>query len=78
METSATIVKEDFLYMDIKAKIIDSEGLSRTVTRLAHEVIERNSGTSNVVIIGMKTRGDFLAQRIHKKIKDMKNCIREN
>ena len=73
METSATIVKEDFLYMDIKAKIIDSEGLSRTVTRLAHEVIERNSGTSNVVIIGMKTRGDFLAQRIHKKIKEIDN-----
>jgi pyrimidine operon attenuation protein/uracil phosphoribosyltransferase len=71
METSATKVNEDFLYMDIKAKIIDSEGLNRTVTRLAHEVIERNSGTSNVVIIGMKTRGDFLAQRIHKKIKEI-------
>ncbi len=73
METSTTKVKEDFLYMDIKAKIIDSEGLNRTVTRLAHEVIERNSGTSNVVIIGMKTRGDFLAQRIHKKIKEIDN-----
>ncbi|MBL1212887.1 MAG: bifunctional pyr operon transcriptional regulator/uracil phosphoribosyltransferase PyrR [Ignavibacteriae bacterium] len=59
--------------MDIKAKIIDAEGLNRTVTRLAHEVIERNSGTSNVVIIGMKTRGDFLAQRIHKKIKEIDN-----
>lgn len=73
METSATKVNEDFLYMDIKAKIIDAEGLNRTVTRLAHEVIERNSGTSNVVIIGMKTRGDFLAQRIHKKIKEIDN-----
>ena len=43
METSATKVKEDFLYMNIKAVIIDNEGLKRTITRLAHEIIERNN-----------------------------------
>jgi len=54
--------------MTIKAKIIDSEGLKRTITRLAHEILERNKGSENIVLIGMRTRGEFLAKRIHNKI----------
>lgn len=57
--------------MDIKAKIIDEEGFNRTVTRLAHEILERNKGSHNVVLIGMRTRGEFLAQRIKEKIKEI-------
>ncbi|MEW5844428.1 MAG: bifunctional pyr operon transcriptional regulator/uracil phosphoribosyltransferase PyrR, partial [Bacteroidota bacterium] len=57
--------------MDIKAKIIDEEGFNRTVTRLAHEILERNKGSQNVVLIGMRTRGEFLAQRIKEKIKEI-------
>ncbi len=57
--------------MNIKAKVIDQDGLNRTVTRLAHEILERNRGCENVVLIGMRTRGEFLAQRIQKKIKQI-------
>ncbi len=57
--------------MDIKAKIIDEEGFNRTVTRLAHEILERNRGSQNLVLIGMRTRGEFLAQRIKEKIKEI-------
>ncbi len=57
--------------MDIKAKIIDEEGLTRTITRLSHEIIERNKGTQNIVLVGMRTRGEFLAQRIQKRIKEI-------
>lgn len=57
--------------MNIKAKIIDEDGLKRTITRLAHEIIERNKGTQNIVLVGMRTRGEFIAQRIHKKIKEI-------
>lgn len=57
--------------MDIKAKVIDKEGLDRTVTRLAHEILERNKGSKNLVIIGMRTRGEFLANRIHRKIEEI-------
>lgn len=59
--------------MDIKAKLIDEKGLVRTVTRLSHEILERNKGTENVVLIGMRTRGEFLAKRIHEKIKEIDN-----
>lgn len=57
--------------MNIKAKIIDEDGLKRTITRLTHEIIERNKGTENIVLVGMRTRGEFLAQRIHEKIKEI-------
>ncbi len=72
-ETSATLVKEDFFYMEIKAKVIDEEGLVRTVTRLAHEILEKNKGSHNLVLIGMRTRGEFIATRIHQKIKEIDN-----
>lgn len=57
--------------MKIKAKIIDEIGLERTVTRLAHEILEKNKGSENIVVIGMRTRGEFLAQRIHRKLKEI-------
>ena len=52
----------------IKAKIIDANGLRRTVVRLAHEIIEQNKGTKKLVIVGIRTRGVYLAARIIKEI----------
>lgn len=57
--------------MNIKAKIVDEEGLSRIITRMAHEILENNKGSQNVVLMGMKTRGEFLANRIFEKIKEI-------
>ena len=57
--------------MNIKAKIIDEMGLSRTITRLSHEILERNKGSENIILIGMRTRGEFLAKRIQNKIKEI-------
>lgn len=54
--------------MEIKAKIIDEEGLSRIITRIAHEILEKNKGSQSVVLMGMKTRGEFLARRLFDKI----------
>jgi pyrimidine operon attenuation protein / uracil phosphoribosyltransferase len=59
--------------MNIKAKIIDEAGLNRTITRLAHEILERNKGSENIVLIGMRTRGEFLAKRILQKITEIDN-----
>jgi pyrimidine operon attenuation protein/uracil phosphoribosyltransferase len=60
--------------MDIKAKIIDEEGLSRTITRLAHEILERNKGSKNLILIGMRTRGEFIAERIKQKITEIEKA----
>ena len=52
----------------VKAKIIDEIGLKRTITRLSHEILERNRGTEKLVIVGVRTRGVYLAERIIKEI----------
>ncbi|MFQ5603787.1 MAG: bifunctional pyr operon transcriptional regulator/uracil phosphoribosyltransferase PyrR [bacterium] len=49
-------------------QIIDSEGLNKAITRLAHEIVEGNRGVENVVIVGIRTRGVPLAERIIAKI----------
>jgi len=63
----------DFFYMEIKATVIDAEGLKRTITRLSHEIIESNKGTENLVLIGMRTRGEFICNRITEKINEIDN-----
>ena len=44
--------------------ILDEKKISRALTRIAHEILERNSGAETLVIIGILTRGAHLAQRI--------------
>lgn len=51
-----------------KAKIMDEKAISRAITRISHEIIERNKGVDNVVLIGIKTRGIPVAERIASKI----------
>ena len=43
--------KRLFLYMDIKSKIIDAEGFDRILTRMAHEILEKNKGSHNFVLM---------------------------
>lgn len=59
--------------MKVKAKVVDKESLNRIITRISHEILERNKGTKNLVLIGMRTRGEFLARRIFEKIKQIEN-----
>ncbi|MDI3534336.1 MAG: pyrimidine operon attenuation protein / uracil phosphoribosyltransferase [Thermosediminibacterales bacterium] len=57
--------------MKEKAKIMDEKGIDRAITRISHEIIERNKGVSNLVLIGIRRRGVPLAQRIARKIKEV-------
>lgn len=56
------------IILEFKASIMDAQAIARAVTRLSHEIIERNKGTEDVVIIGIRSRGEPLARRIAKKI----------
>jgi pyrimidine operon attenuation protein/uracil phosphoribosyltransferase len=47
-----------------KAQIMDADGIRRAVTRIAHEIVERNQGTERVVLVGVRRRGLPLARRI--------------
>ncbi len=55
--------------MKIRTKVVDSQGLDRILTRIAHEILEKNKGSQNLILMGMRTRGEFLARRIQNKLK---------
>ena len=54
-----------------KANLITSDDFKRIITRLAHEIIEKNRGIDDLVIIGLRTRGAFIADRISQKINEI-------
>lgn len=47
-----------------KAKILDKDALNRSLLRIAHEILEKNKGTKNLCLIGIRNRGAFLAKRL--------------
>lgn len=54
--------------MKTKAVILDEKAIHRAITRIAHEIIERNKGVKDVVLAGIKTRGVPFAKRLAQKI----------
>ena len=50
------------------AEVMDAEDIRRALTRIAHEILERNKGAENVVIVGIKRRGAPLAYRLARLI----------
>jgi pyrimidine operon attenuation protein/uracil phosphoribosyltransferase len=51
-----------------KAEIVDADGLRRIITRISHEIVERNKGVDDLVLVGIRRRGVPLAHRIAEKI----------
>ena len=51
-----------------KAKILDKDTIRRSLMRLAHEILEKNRGTKDIVLIGIRNRGAYLAQRLRDYI----------
>ncbi|NLY78883.1 MAG: bifunctional pyr operon transcriptional regulator/uracil phosphoribosyltransferase PyrR [Lysinibacillus sp.] len=49
-------------------EILDAPSMNRALTRIAHEIIERNKGIDGVILVGIKTRGAYLAKRLAEKI----------
>jgi len=54
-----------------KARILDKEGIRRSLVRIAHEIIERNKGTDNLALIGIRRRGVPLSERLAARIKEI-------
>ena len=53
--------------------IMDADRMSRTLTRIAHEIIERNRGVERLAIVGIRTRGVFIAKRLAKALQQITN-----
>lgn len=48
----------------IKSEVMSSMDIKRGLTRIAHEILEKNHGSEDLVLVGIRTRGVFLAERI--------------
>jgi pyrimidine operon attenuation protein/uracil phosphoribosyltransferase len=61
------------LVREKKAEIMDENAMRRAVNRISFEIIEHNHGVKNLMLAGILTRGQFLAQRIADKIQEVEN-----
>lgn len=57
--------------LKIKAEIMDAVSIDRALTRISHEILEKNKTAKNICIVGIRKRGDILANRIGEKIKSI-------
>lgn len=68
--------KKEVIFLDksemiVKKELIDSAAMGRAITRIAHEILEKNKGTEDLVLIGIRTRGVPLAERLAAKIEEI-------
>ena len=66
--TSACLPCEGWFLMPV---IMDADRMGRTLTRIAHEILERNRGTERLALVGIRTRGDVLAKRLAKVLEQI-------
>jgi len=60
--------------MRTKARVMDADDLRRAITRIAHEILERNGGTDDLAIVGIQTRGVHIARRIAEVIRGIEGA----
>lgn len=51
--------------------LMDQAAIKRALTRMTYEMVERNKGTKDIIIVGIKTRGEFLGKRIADQLKNL-------
>ena len=59
--------------MKLKANLFDENAVRRAITRIAHEIIEKNEDVENICVVGIKTRGIPIAERLAKEIYKIEN-----
>ena len=55
------------------SQVLDADQIRRSVTRIAHEILEKNGGASHIAVVGIRTRGEFLAQRIVSQVQGIES-----
>jgi pyrimidine operon attenuation protein/uracil phosphoribosyltransferase len=55
----------------LKATVMDADQIRRSLSRIAHEIVERNRGAGDVVLIGIMSNGDHLARRLAAKLMEL-------
>ena len=58
-----------------KAEVMDGSTMDRTLTRISHEILERNQGGKDLALVGIRTRGVVLARRIAEKLRAIEGIV---
>src|SRR5262249_38397738 len=66
----ATLRERDMDFK-LKAQVMDAAGINRTLSRLALQIVERNHGTTDLLLVGIRRRGVPLAERLADKIEQL-------
>ncbi|WP_413227305.1 bifunctional pyr operon transcriptional regulator/uracil phosphoribosyltransferase PyrR [Enterococcus faecalis] len=56
-----------------KKEVVDTVTMKRALTRISYEIIERNKGIQDIVLVGIKTRGIYIAQRLAERLKQLED-----
>ena len=62
------VIKERGLVIQMEKVLFDQDTITRSLKRIAHEILEKNDNLNDVVIIGIKTRSSYLAERLVRLI----------
>jgi pyrimidine operon attenuation protein/uracil phosphoribosyltransferase len=57
----------------VKATVMDADAMRRSLSRIAHEIVERNAGAADLVVVGIMSRGDVLARRLADRLGAMES-----
>jgi pyrimidine operon attenuation protein/uracil phosphoribosyltransferase len=68
------MIKGVSMDLNVKSKVLDKEGIKRTLLRIAHEILEKNGGTKDLAVVGIKYRGAYLAERIANNLKEIEGA----
>jgi pyrimidine operon attenuation protein/uracil phosphoribosyltransferase len=71
LRTDADATPSEGRVFVFRAGVFDAETLRRALTRIAHEIVERNQGAADIVLVGMWTRGVMLARRLAQVIEGL-------
>jgi pyrimidine operon attenuation protein / uracil phosphoribosyltransferase len=58
----------------LKATVMDADQIRRSLSRIAHEIVERNHGAGDLVLVGVVRRGDHLARRLAVKLAELEGA----
>ena len=71
MDTQHPQNQQDPTHPDAARPVLEGPDIARVLTRIAHEIVERAKGADDVVLLGIPTRGVFLAERLAVKLEEI-------
>ena len=58
-----------------KTVLMDEQGINRALVRISHEIVEKNKGVEDIVLVGIRSRGVPLAERIAEAIANIEGLL---